>query len=284
MYRAFTKFLAAGLTIGILTSCSEGRPPADPAVGPTLSLAGASGVSADVSRTVSLVDATGGETVVSDVDTTVWAPFNDDGAALVSDVDAGTPSPLGWRGNETFTAAYGSRYASFVDSTGVLHEMRVTSDAPGPWTRLEYRRGGTTVLEHESDWTPADGGYVLAVETVTYHLDGGIDLKVRLHGRHMSVARAGFDLSPLATATGALGAWLAPRPLAAQFYFGACSGDWLKWMGSALLAELAWARFVKSKWPSDFKKAAAATAAAGVALSGLVDCMVEQPEQPDPGN
>jgi len=283
MYGAFWKCLAAGLTIGILTGCSDGRPPADPAVVPTLSLAGASGVSADLSRTVSLVDATGGETVVSEVDTTVWAPFHDDGAALASDVDAGTPSPLGWRGNETFEAAYGSRYASFVDSTGVLHEMRITADAPGPWTRLEYRRGGRTVLDHRSDWTSANGGWVLAVETATYHLEDGSNLKVRLDGRRMSVARAGFDLDPLAAA-GALGAWLAPRPLAAQFYFSACSGDWLKWMGSALLAELAWAKFAKFKRPTDFKKALAATAAAGVALSGLVDCMVEQPEQPDPGN
>ena len=283
MHGWFWRTLAIGLAAGTLTGCADGRPPADRSVGPTLSLNGASGVSAEVSRTVSLRDAAGEETVVSAVDTAVWAPFNEDGAALASAPDAGMPGPLGWRASGPFPMPGGNRYASFRDSAGVLHELRVTAEAPGPWTRVEYRRAGLPVLDQQTTWTAVDGGWVVARESATYHLAGSVDLRIDLQGRRMRVAQARRDLAPLASAGAWLGGLLAPRPLAAQFYFGACSGDWLKWMGTALLAELAWGKFAKSRLPTDFKKAVAATSAAGVALNGLLDCMLEQPEEPDPG-
>ncbi|MDH4045600.1 MAG: hypothetical protein OEY20_16200 [Gemmatimonadota bacterium] len=269
---------AVGVVLGGCAS-QDGSP--GPGTAPTLSLSGASGVTADVRRTVSEVVA-GSETTLSTVDTSIWAPFNDDGAALAA-TEAGTPGPVGWLSRPTFATSAWSRYGSFVDSTGVLHELRIVADDAGPGTRIEYRRGGRVVVRDVTTWAYVSGGWVLDAESLTYHLDNGSDVRIGLEGRQINVAGMPPGLESLGQVAGAFHAWLTPRPLAAQFHFRECSGDWLKWMGTALLAELAWGRFLKSKKPSDFKKGMAATAAAGVALSGLVDCMVEQPDQPDPG-
>jgi len=284
MHATFWTAVTLGVAVGALSGCGEGRPVADPAVGPTLSLAGASGVSAEITREVSVRAAAGAETLVSAVDTAVWAPFNADGAALASSDGAGTPGPLGLRASAPAADLSGGHYRSFRDSAGVLHELRVHADAPGPWTRIEYRRGGMPVLEQTATWTAVADGWIMADASVTYRLTDGRDLRVALRGRQLTVAGTEPHPGPLVSA----GAWfvdlLAPRPLAAQFFFAECTGDWLKWIGAALLTELAWGKFIQSKSPSDFKKAVAATTAAGVALNGLVDCMIEQPEEPDPGN
>lgn len=273
--------LALVAAVGVLGGCARQDGPPGPASGPTLSLSGASGVSADVRRTVSEVVA-GSETVLSVVDTVVWAPFNDDGAAVAAG-EAGAPGPVGWRKREAYAAAW-SRYGSFVDSAGVLHELRVVADNPGPGTRIEYRRGGRVVVSDVATWAYVSGGWLVDRETVTYHLGSGSDVRIGLQGQQMNVARGATGIESFGLLAGVFHSWLAPRPLAAQrFYFSECSGDWLKWMGTALLAELAWGKFLKTKLPTDFRKGMAASAAAGVALSGLVDCMVEQPDQPDPG-
>ena len=274
MYQRLGKVLAAGIVIGMLTACADGRAGDEPAVGPTLPRA-ATGVTADLRHTVSVLGATGAETVVSSEETTVSARFDRNGVAFAPP-GIGASGPLAWRADDAFAAPRTTRRARFVDGAGVQHELLVTADAPGPWTRIEYRRGGRTVFEQRATWNAADEGWVLAVGTSTYHLGRGVDIRIELQGRNVRVAGVAPDLAPLASLGRLVGAWLAPRPLAAQFYFGECTDDWLKWAGTVLLAELAWAKFVESRSPMDFKKAAAATTAAGVALSGLVDCMVEQ--------
>jgi len=284
MCQRFWKLVAVGCTMGAVAACADGNAPDDPGVAPVLGLAGASGVAAEVNRVVSLVPPTGDEQVLSVVDTAVWAPFNDDGAALASDVGAGAPGPLGWRATGAVAMPAGARYASFRDSTGVLHELRWTAEVPGPWTHATYRRAGRLVLEQTTAWTAVDGGWVLADDAATYHLAGDVDVRIVLAGRSMRVARAGMDLGPVASGASLLRAWLAPRPLAAQFHFAACAKEWLAWGGAALLAEVAWGKFLRTKSYKDFKLATAATGAAGVALSKLVDCMSEQPDEPDPGN
>jgi hypothetical protein len=284
MCQRFWMLVAVGCAMGAVSACADGHSRDDPGVAPTLGLAGASGVSAEVNRVVSLMQPTGDAQVLSAVDTAVWAPFNDDGAALASDVGAGTPGPLGWRATGTVAMAAGTRYASFRDSTGVLHELRWTADTPGPWTRTTYTRAGRLALEQTTTWTVVDGGWMLADDAATYHLTGGVDVRIDLAGRRMRVASARIDPGPLVSGAKLLGTWLAPRPLAAQFHFSPCAKEWLGWGGAALLAEIAWGKFLRTKSYKDFKLATAATGAAGVALSKLVDCMSEQPDEPDPGN
>jgi hypothetical protein len=266
---------------GVVVACTQREAPPEP-TNPTFSIEGAQGIAADVRRVVTELDGDV-ETTVSVVDTAVWAPFDENGAALVTDDEAGMVGPIGLLTRQEFASTEWQRYGSFVDSTGVLHEIRVGAKHGGPWRWMEYQRGGRVVLNLEANWMAVTGGWVMDQQTVTYHLEHAPAVRVALEGRQLDVASAGLGTELLAQAAGGLEALLLPRPLAAQFYFGACSGDWLKWIGTAVLAELAWARFIAARSFRAFKTAVAATAAAGVAFSGLMDCMLEQAEQPDPG-
>lgn len=259
--------------------CAETGAPRRPSATPTLSFIGASGIDADVRRTVTEVWA-GRETVLSTVDTAVWAPFGEDGAALASSEGAGIPGPVGWLWRRGFEDDL-NRVSRFVDDAGVVHELVLLAGESGPWSRVEYRRNGGLVLDHATSWVPVTGGWAVTSETVTYHLTDGPDIRIGVRTRSLDVARAG-SRDGMRQMGGMLAALLLPTPLAAQFYFRECNTDWLKWAGTVLLAELAWGKFAKSRSPSDFKKAAAATAAAGVALASLVDCMTDQPVQPSP--
>lgn len=262
-----------------LSGCANTDAPPGP-VGPTLSLFGARGVSADLYRTVTEVRGPV-ETVVAAVDTAVWAPFDDKGAALPASSEAGLPGPIGWLASAD--AAAWSRYASFVDSAGVLHEMRVEAIGRGLLTRMEYRRQGKLAVAYEGQWVNVTGGWVLDTEAVTYHLPAGPAIRVNVTARRMNVTQAVPTADALARAGAAFADLLRPQPLAAQFYFSACNNEWLTWGGAALLAEFFWVKFASSKNYGDFKRAMASTMAAGVALSNLVDCMRSQPEQPDAG-
>jgi hypothetical protein len=263
------------------SGCADGFRGGELAGPPTLSLSGASGVVADLRRTVTEVDADG-ERVVSQLDTTVWAPFNDVGAAVPASTDAGIPGPVGWLSRSAFDAPGWSRYGTFVDSIGVLHELYVVADQEGPGTRVEYRKGGRLAMLHRAAWTTASGGWVLADEAVTFLPEEAVPIiRVDVTARQMNVARVAPAAEVFQRAGIALADLVRPRPLAAQFHFGACSNEWLGWAGSALLAELAWVRFARSRRYRDFSLALAATTAAGVTLSKLVDCMAAQPDQPN---
>lgn len=267
--------VCVGLT---LLGCADADAPPDPTGPPTLSLIGAGGIAADLRRTVAEIR-TGSQTTLSVVDTAIWAPFNADGAAVASAAEAGAAGPVGWLARDAFERDR-VRSSTFVDEQGVLHELLLVADVPGPWNRVEYRRGGRVVLDYAAWWWEVSGGWALASETVTYRLAGGPDIRIGVRSRRLDIARSGVS-DGLLTAGGALVGLLRPRPLAAQgFYFRECNTEWLKWGGAALLAELAWGKFARSRSPSDFKKAVAATAAAGVTLGALVDCMMDQPVQP----
>ena len=264
-----------------LSGCSRTEAPPGPA-GPTLSLVGAKGVAADLRRTVTQVDGFG-ETTLSVLDTTVWAPFNEKGAA-VPDTAAGIPGPIGWlqyddgsAGDESWT-----RYGSFVDSTGVLHELRLTVKGRSLLSRMEYRRNGVPAVDYHGDWLNVTGGWVLDAEAVTYYPAGGPAVRVDIAARGMTVTQATPGMEAVRRAGFALADLMRPEPLAAQMYFGACNSEWLQWGGAALLAEFFWVKFLKSTSYADFKRAMAATMAAGVTLNALADCMSSQPEQPDP--
>lgn len=264
------------------SGCADGFRGGDLAGPPTLSLSGASGVVADLRRTVTEVDASG-ERVVSVLDTTVWAPFNESGAAVPASTDAGVPGPVGWLSRSAYEAPGWSRYGTFVDSAGVLHELDIIADEAGPGTRVEYRKGGRLAMRHRADWTAASGGWVLASESVTFLPEEDVPIiRVDLTARQMTVARAAPAAELFLRAGVALTDLVRPQPLAAQFYFGACSNQWLAWGGGALLAEVAWVRFARSKRLRDFNLALAASTAAGIALGNLVDCMASQPDQPKP--
>lgn len=281
MTRRFTWF-AAALAAAVAGGCAE-APPGGQLVGPpTLSLSGASGVTASLRRTVTEIDA-GGERVLSALDTTVWAPFNDVGAAVPTSPDAGIPGPVGWLDRSAFDEAGWSRYGTFEDSAGVLHELYVVANTEGPGTRVEYRKGGRLAMLHRADWTAASGGWVLAREAVTFFPEEDVPvLRVDVTARQMTVARAAPAADVFVLAGAALAGLVRPRPLAAQvFHFSACSTEWLGWGGAALLAEVAWVRFARSKSVRDFNLAVAATSTAGIALSKLVDCMARQGDQPN---
>jgi len=274
--------VVAAVAVVLLAGCTGADAPPGPD-GPALSLAGARGVSADVQRTVTEISG-GTETVLSVVDTTVWAPFDERGAALASSPEAGIPGPVGRLAaeNETGAGAEWSRYGSFLDSTGVLHELWLSGKGRGLLERMRYRRQGVTVLEYAGEWANVTGGAVRQTEAMTFYPPDAPALRVDVSGRQVRVASVTpFDglLAAGAQVSGLLG----PQPLAAQFYFGECSKEWLGWGGAALLAELAWLRFLKFKTYKNFKLAMAATGAAGIALDKLVDCMMEQAEEPDPG-
>jgi hypothetical protein len=123
----------------------------------------------------------------------------------------------------------------------------------------------------------------LAREAVTFLPEEDVPvLRVDVTTRQMTVARAAPPADVFLRAGAALADLVRPRPLAAQdFYFGACSSEWLGWGATALLAEVAWVRFARSRRLRDFNLATAATATAGIALSKLVDCMASQPDQPN---
>ena len=264
------------VAVGALLGCAHPDAPPGPG-GPTLSLVGASGVSADVQRTVTEISG-GVETVLSVVDTTVWAPFDDRGSALASSDEAGAPGPLGWRdtGDERELSVYGS----FVDGAGVLHKIWASGARRGRLESLQYHRQGVPAIEYRGAWVDVTGGSVLEREAMTFYLADLPALRLDLVGRDVRVASA----TPF-TGLLALGSevtdLLRPRPLAAQFYFSACAKEWLGWTGAALLAELAWVKFAKTKSYKYFKLAVAATGAAGVTLDQLVDCMVSQSPQPE---
>lgn len=266
-----------GAAAVVLAACAGPDAPPGPGA-PTLSLVGARGVRADVRRTVSQIDG-GTETVLSVVDTTVWAPFDSKGAALPSSTGAGIPGPVGWKAppNESEW----SRYGSFVDSAGVLHEIRFTGRGRGQLDGMEYLRQGKKVLDFQGQWDSVTGGAVIRREMLTFRPAGQPPLRVEVTGRQMQVAAASpFD--GLFAVGDEVAGLLRPRPLAAQFFFGACTKEWLGWGGAVLLAELAWLKFLNAKSVKNFKLGMVATGAAGVALDKLVDCMLEQPVQPDP--
>ena len=262
-----------------LSGCANSDAPPGLA-GPTLSLLGASGVTANLGRTVTAVG-DGVEATLSVVDTAVWAPFDENGAAVASSPDAGLPGPVAWVGENDW--ADWSRYASFVDSAGVLHELRLSGKGRGLLTQMEYRRQGELAVDYQGQWVNVTGGWVLDTEAVTYHPAEGPAIRINVTARQMKLAQALPAADALARAGAGFVGLLRPQPLAAQFHFGACNNQWLTWGGTALLAEFFWAKFAQSKSSGDFKRAMAATMAAGVALSDLVDCMNSQPEQPDPG-
>jgi len=264
-----------------LSGCANTDAPPGPA-GPTLSLTGARGVSADLRRTVTEVNGTA-ETIVSAVDTAVWAPFDDKGAALPSSPDAGLPGPVGWLSSASSSTADWSRYASFVDSAGTLHELRVSGKGRGLLRRMEYWRQGRLAVDYQGQWADVTGGWVLDNEAVTYHPARGPAIRINVTARQMRVAQAVPGADALVRAGAAFAGLLRPQPLAAQFYFGACNNEWLTWGGAALIAEYFWIKFAETKSYANFNRAMAATMAAGVALGSLVDCMTSQPEQPDPG-
>jgi hypothetical protein len=262
--------------------CAGTDAPPGPA-GPTLSLLGASGITAEVRRTVTEISG-GTETVVSVADTTIWAPFDKRGAAMPSSDEAGVPGPIGWLVYDGGLPPEWSRYASFVDSTGMLHELWLSGKGQAILERMQYRRGGALALEYHGEWLNMTGGWLLDTEAMTFHPGEGLPFRIDVATQQADVARALPGADALFRAAALFTGLLRPQPLEAQMYFQECSGDWLKWIGTALLTELAWGKFIKSKRPSDFKKALAATTAAGVALSALVDCMDSQPVEPEPSN
>jgi hypothetical protein len=264
----------------VLLACSAEDAPPGPA-GPALSLSRASGISVRLQRTITEVGA--GSRILSVVDTTVWAPFDGDGAALPSSTGAGVPGAVGRRSPWTLPEPGASRYASFVDSAGVLHELTVVVDGDGVGTQVAYRRQGRLAAEQRVRWAGVSGGWTMESEALTMHPAGAPAVRVDVIARGIQVARAA-PVDGVFRAGAGLAGLFAPQPLAAQFHFRECTKEWLGWGGAALLAELAWAKFLKTKGYKDFKLAVAATGAAGVALDKLVDCMVEQDEQqPDPG-
>jgi hypothetical protein len=264
-------------TVAVLAGCAGTDAPPGPG-SPTLSLVGAQGLSAAVKRTVTEIRG-GTETVVSVVDTTVWAPFDGSGTALSSSVGAGVPGPLG-RLAASDEGAWNTE-ASFLDTAGILHEVWLSGNGR-LLERMRYWRQGIRIVDYQGGWVGVTGGSVLDAEAMTFFPAGLPALRVDVTGRHMSIASATPFDQVLAAGTRAIDL-LRPRPLAAQMYFGACSGEWLTWGGAALLAEIAWARFLRAKSHKNFKLAMAATGAAGVALDKLVDCMLAQPAQPTPG-
>jgi len=270
------------LACGVVLGCARDVAPSDPAAPPTLELAGASGIRASLRRSVTTSSPAGSESA-GVTDTTIWAPFDADGWALASSPDAGTPGAVGATSRSDFDSRDRSRYASFVDDAGVLHEMDVIAETPGPPTSVVYKRNRVVVFEQQATWASVSGGWVLQSERATYHLGTGTDLRIGVDALGMQVARAGFPRPDLMQ----VGAWMAgllqPKPLAAQMYFRECTSDWLTWTGAALLAEYYWVKFSQSKNPLDFKRALAATTGAGVALNGLVDCMIAHDQQLDPG-
>lgn len=270
--------VVVALVVG--TACGRDEMGSDPGSVPSMSLGGGGGVHATVERTVTLVDAVAGPDVVSVLDTAIWAPFDGDGAAFSSDTAAGIPAPVGRLASETYGETGWSRWDVFRDSSGVLHELSVEADGPGPATRIEYRRSGRLAVMQDARWTRNAGGWTLADGAVTYLPVSGPAVRVSVRTSAATLARRDPVLSPFARAAVAMAGMIRPEPLAAQFYFGACSRDWLVWGGAALLAEAAWVKFAKSKTQRDFKLATAATATAGVALDKLVDCMLRQDQQP----
>jgi hypothetical protein len=257
-----------------LVGCARTDAPPGPD-GPTLSLVEAEGVDAELRRTVTEISG-GRETVLSAVDTSVWAPFDGDGAALAAP-GAGIPGPLG----KTAASVEGTwdHDGKYRDSTGVLHELWVSGKGRNLLERMRYVRNRRLVVAYQGTWVEVAGGVVREQEAMTFYPPGLPAVRVDVAGLDMQVASASPLDHVLAVGT-RLTDLFRPTPLAAQFHFGACSKEWLGWGGAALLAELAWVRFVRSKTPRDFKLAVAATGAAGVALDKLVDCMLEQPYQP----
>jgi hypothetical protein len=271
---------AALAAVAVGAGCKDGFRGGELAAPPSLSFSGASGVVADLRRTVTEGEGSSAR-VVSVLDTTVWAPFDENGAALPQAPDVGAPGPVGWTSKEAFDAPGWTRSGSFVDSAGVLHELLVVADNEGPGTSVEYRKGGRLALRYRAGWKAVSGGWALSAESFTFMPPDAPVLRVDVTARQMNIAGAA-PAADVLRAGASLAGLLRPQPLAAQgLYFSACSTEWLVWGGTALLAEVAWSRFLRTRLPWDFKKATAATGTAGVALSKLVDCMVSQPEKPN---
>jgi len=279
MIRQSVVGVVVAVVAGVLSGCARTDAPPGPA-GPTLSLVGARGVSADLRRTVTQLGGAG-ETTLSAVDTTVWAPFDKKGAAI-PDSTAGMPGPVGWLAEDDGGAEDWNRYGSFVDSAGVLHELWLTGKGRGLLSRMAYRRNGTSVVNYRGEWLNVTGGWLLDAEAITYYPEGEPAVRVNVAARQMTVTQAAPGLDALMGAGAAFAGLLQPQPLAAQMYFGACTKEWLGWAGGALLAQLAWGKVLRTKSYKDFRLALAVTAAAGVALDKLVDCMAAQPDQPGP--
>jgi hypothetical protein len=278
MIRQSVVGIAVVAAVVALSGCSRSDAPPGPA-GPTLSLVGASGVAADLRRTVTQVDEAV-ETTLSVVDTSVWAPFDEQGAAVLK---SGVPGSIGWLAFGDGGGGDWSRYASFEDSSGTLHQLWVEGRGRGVLSKMLYRRGGVTAIEYEGQWIDVPGGWVLDAGAFTFHSEGSPAVRLDIEAQQMHVTQAVPGTDALMRAGAAFAGLLRPQPLAAQLYFGACSGEWLAWGGAALIAQFYWVNFLKSKTYNTFRRAMAATMAAGVALSALVDCMASQGEQPDPG-
>jgi len=266
--------------LAVVGACKR-EPGGGSGTGPSFSSVGtSSGVTASVRRLVVQLEPGARASVVSVLDTAVWAPFDDQGAAAPTPLDAGIPGPVARLADERFEELGWIRSGIFFDSAGVMHEVIAEADGPGPATRVEYRRSGRLMVVQEGRWTRSSQGWTRADAAVTYFPEAGYALRVEIATRDVTLARVTPGVDVLKRAASVMLGLVRPAPLAAQFYFGACTKEWLTWGGTAMLAEAAWGKFAHSRLPRDFKLAMAATATAGVALDKLVDCMLSQRETP----
>ena len=267
----------APVLLAVLIAACDGRPDTAFPGDPSLSMSGGSGVSMKVERTITEISPAG-ETNYSIVNTTVWAPYDENGFAL-GEADAGLPGPVGVQYRSEFDAPDESWYSRFVDSTGVVHELHVVSESAGPWTRVEYRRDSVLVVEQDVRWTEVNGGWLMDRDEATYHLNGGSSLRISTRRQGTKLARRGGAVPLVASFGHMIGGMFLPRPAAAQFFFRECNHEWLAYGGAVLIAEALWIKFAQTKSPIDLRNAIAATGAAGITLSVLVDCMVEAGSQ-----
>jgi len=172
-------------------------------------------------------------------------------------------------------------YWSYTDAEDVVHGFRCVTDGDGPWTSVQYEEDGVRVIDLDASWSEVNGGWILDASSMTVHVGAGAQVIMALSTGDVSFASRSLRVPSFDQLAQGAKWLLLPRPLAAQHYIE-CGTQWGQWI-AAVGAVVYWADralVTRSFW--DIMKAVAAFGAAELALNRLVDCIAEQPQNPDP--
>lgn len=281
-HRAVTPPIASRRMLGLVLlalaagACRDDRVETE-VTSPFFSLASATSVSSDLSRSLKFVDASG-VTSVSVADTSGFhAPF--DGYFADADTAVGAAGPISVKSHSAFEAGENGQWSA-TDANGVTHTVRLIADG-GPWETLEVYSDGRLVGAFDWSWRSVDGGWLMSKAEASFPLDDGA-LAVYSTARKRTLSLGALDppvrLADLVAGAGHQAAlnvagWALPRPLSASTV-RECEAEIVAAAVATAFAALMWTRARQSPTPSNIRAAWVATATAAEATRHAVECLL----------